>query len=834
MLDANDKPFLFRAIAANRCILFVGSGFSHGATNRCAQPMPLAKDLARELWTWAGLAGAYDNSELSIVYEAALAAGRPLPSLREFLESQLLAADVPAWYDIIPQIFWFRIYGTNVDDVIEQLYLRGTRDPSLEVIAAPTDEFRERDQFLRRIQYVKLHGSLPGDPRALTFGTLDYAGRANAQEDWWRHFVRDYVFHSTIFIGSDMNEPLFWQSIAARGNRGPNPEERPRSFLVTRAISPAKRAVLDSYNIVHVPATGEDFLKWLGGEFSFPSRDEVLVEIAPESAEVLRRQGTNESQRQSLTSFLTAFRRVPLPATPAIRSRAFLRGAAPTWEDIAGDLDSPREINTTVRATIDKALAQMAAPALIGILGEGGSGKSTILHRVALGLRQAGYEVFYSDGAERPNVEAVFASLKTFPNKVVLFLDNASLLGPSLLELVTVTSRLPKPPVIVLASRYIPFEQRIRDQIGYDRFEEIDVPNLTDGDIDELIKTLARHDQLGRLASMTHDERRYEFKQRSRKLLLVALREATTGPGFDEIMRSEFAELADRESRILFLCAALATASLVDLTEQQWLDCSELSPADTLRLLRRDLKGMLLTSGRGGLVTARHPVIAEYILGKVAGKEEVMEAYRRVLLSVARDIYPGAGRKHRSWRLFVRLISHTAIYDRFGEDIDHARGVYELTTHAFSNDGHFWLQYANLEVDFGKASFARPHLANAEGLLGETDMVLTTKAHMMLREALTISSYEEAEALRRDAEDILQAQMSIASDSDEYPFHVYLTHMISWIRAWSPESKKKEDLQHLLATADDACLRMSRNTKLSAVRDSIRREYLMLAVPRSS
>jgi hypothetical protein len=92
----------------------------------------------------------------------------------------------------------------------------------------------------------------------------------------------------------------------------------------------------------------------------------------------------------------------------------------------------------------------------------------------------------------------------------------------------------------------------------------------------------------------------------------------------------------------------------------------------------------------------------------------------------------------------------------FPDDIDNAHGVYELTSHA--------LRYANLEVDFGDPLAARPLLANAEGLLGDTDLVLNTKAHMMLREAISIGSHAEAPLLRKDAESILKAQMERAGD----------------------------------------------------------------------
>lgn len=832
MLDAHSRPFLFRALEANRAILFVGAGFSRDATNRLAQRLPDGKQLAATLWQWIGYAEPYDGSHLSLVFQAALTSGKSLSSLRQLLEEQLLLGELAEWYSIIPRVLWYRIYGTNADDVIETAY-KNAHSP-LQVISAPRDRFRERDQFLRRAQYIKLNGSLPADPRELTFATMQFAARANMQYDWWRHFVEDYALQPVLFVGSDIDEPLFWQAIAAREVRGANPEERPLSFLVSPSISPVKASVLESFNITHVAATGEQFFEWLGAEFSFPERDTVLSLSAPASAEVLLRAGHNTRLMEAFAAFVSAFPPVPRPSAIAGRPKFFLLGAPPTWEDIAAELDAPREVNQTLQARIEEMLAIRDRLGVIAVLGEGGAGKSTIMRRVALTLRLAGHDVFYSDGAERPDVRAVADAVSALPRRPILFIDNAAVLAAELPRILEKLASLDRPPLVIFASRFIPFEQRLRSLLIGHELTELEVPTLTDSDIGSVIATLARHNQLGKLLPMSSDDRRYEFRQRARKQILVAMREATEGKGFNEIIESEYRELSEFEARVLFLCAALGTRTLVDLSERLWFDCAEVPPSEALRILRRDLRGMAhiypLQAGER-LVAARHPVIAERILTVTAGRGDVLEAYKRVLLALARAIYPGVGRRGRAWRLFVRLINHQSIFEQFGEDVDRARAVYELTSSAFSNDGHFWLQYANLEIDHGEAENARPLLANAEGLLGETSLVLNTRAHMMLREALVASNYEEALVLRRDAEDILLSQMDRVTSDDEYPFHVYLTHLLNWIRAWNhdqPERKKRE-LEDLMQSAKSAIERMPRNRKLQGIYEAIFREYLITA-----
>lgn len=191
MLSDNNRQFLFRAIRSNRCLLFVGAGFSRDARNRLGTAIPDANQLAADLWSWLGhdREGEYDGSPLSELYESALRSGSPMASLRSFLEGRLLAADVPDWYQIPTRIYWYRVYGTNVDNVIECAFDERDAAPRASCVNAVTDDYSDGDQFLSVVQYVKLNGSLPGPPENLTFSTRAYARRSAQFDQWYDHFV---------------------------------------------------------------------------------------------------------------------------------------------------------------------------------------------------------------------------------------------------------------------------------------------------------------------------------------------------------------------------------------------------------------------------------------------------------------------------------------------------------------------------------------------------------------------------------------------------------------------------------------------------------------------
>jgi hypothetical protein len=89
-------------------------------------------------------------------------------------------------------------------------------------------------------------------------------------------------------------------------------------------------------------------------------------------------------------------------------------------------------------------------------------------------------------------------------------------------------------------------------------------------------------------------------------------------------------------------------------------------------------------------------------------------------------------------------------------------------------------------------------------------------------------------SLRREAEATLGAEMERAPGDDEYPFDVYLTHMLGWVRAWVTDfDLRKRELESLLVMADDVCSRMPRNRRIRGVRDALFQEYLGLGVVRT-
>lgn len=190
MISTADAKTLIRNLDLNRVVLFTGAGFSVDAENSFNERIPPTPVLAKKLWQFLYDEPFDEKTPLKTLYEAALTHRKGKAALREFLCTQLHAVRWPAWYKLVPRWYWFRIYTTNIDDLLEQVFDAAVT-PGLARIVAPCT-FQERDACLRRLQYVKLHGCVNDDAKDLTFSHSEYASRASRSDVWYQTLIQDY------------------------------------------------------------------------------------------------------------------------------------------------------------------------------------------------------------------------------------------------------------------------------------------------------------------------------------------------------------------------------------------------------------------------------------------------------------------------------------------------------------------------------------------------------------------------------------------------------------------------------------------------------------------
>jgi hypothetical protein len=831
MLGSSDEALLKRALLTNKCILFLGAGFSAGAKNRRDESLPVGSELAKRMWEWVGYQakfGTYDETPLDRLFDVARKE-RGDKAMKLFLEECLRVASYPGWYGHVTYPFWHRVYTVNVDDLVERVF-GDARTTRLDVVNAITSRQRERDAFLEKLQYIKLNGSLSDGLDGITFGTRQYAKRSADFDPWYDQFVRDYSTHVTVLVGTKLNEPLFARAIEARGGRsGAAQELRLRSFLVADRISPVIARSLDDFNVVPVEATSEEFFTYMSTLIgAFLSREEMLVQVNPQATNYLTLARKDPKAEEAARAFASAFMKVEVQDTPKHVRSLYLHGATPDWKDIAAGLDATRDVTAESQARFATALDSSVADRFFAVTDHRGAGKSTLLMRTAMNLAAAGYAVFFGVGEDAPEPHLIARALDLMDRTVALFIDDAEWVTGRARLLVEQLSKLKHPPVLVLAVR-----SNLLHNLEDAPYTEIWLGELTDADIEAIIDVLERTNTLGVMTDQPRTRIRPAFKLRARKQLLVAMKEVTTGRDFDDIIKREYNDIVDPELRLTYLIACLATAAGASLTRRQLLACSELPPALLLNGLERELRNVVVRATEyGDRVIARHAVIAATVVETIAPKGALSVAYKRILSVLANDMDSKAtrGEPRRWFRLFKSLINHQQIYLRFERDIDEARSIFDTLTAKLTTDPHYWLQYGSLELEFGELDFATRYINTAESIAPNQFLIRNAKGHLLLALGRSASSLREAEAYRMQGEDVLNEAIEERGDESDYPWHILIAHILEWIETWVPDRDlKRKELNALRLRAAEACEANPRSHALEQIRDKVERAYLLIA-----
>jgi len=144
---------------------------------------------------------------------------------------------------------------------------------------------------------------------------------------------------------------------------------------------------------------------------------------------------------------------------------------------------------------------------------------------------------------------------------------------------------------------------------------------------------------------MDSHQRIREFKNRAHRQILVAMKEATNGKSFNDIIQDEYNSLDPREAKLIALCLALNTELGFTNSKQDIVGFSNapqneaLPPQnEALHYLETALQGTIISVGStNSRFMLRHKILADYIVRKCASAEELKEAYIRVLSDLTND-----------------------------------------------------------------------------------------------------------------------------------------------------------------------------------------------------
>jgi len=827
-----DEKYLIRLLSRNEVVLFLGAGFSLGAKNQIGDNFPTGWSLGEKIWKFLGHKEVYDETPLPIMYQAFLGRGIKRQIKKDFLNRNLLSGEIPDYYNRITIPYWYKIYTINIDDVLQKTYNR--KGKKINELIFPYDEFKERDQSLEKSHIVNLHGKLPCDPEDIVFSTKQYTRAGLKTQPLYSQFVYDYATHPTIFIGTNLDEPLFERYIESREGREGFGELRPRSFIITPKISPIKADILkNDYNVHHVKGTTEDFLDWLNSiSKKLPKKNDILKRTFPNLLNILEFANISEVSKKAVNDFAESFKRVPNEYNIKNNRSAFLLGTNPGWNDIHSELDIPRTISKEIYNKLNDYCIEdhsNSKQKIISIIGTAGSGKSTITKRIGLNLSQNGVTVFISDSDFIPRINNIVDVLMAIKERVVLMFDNAIGMLPLIPKLVTSFAEIENPPIILLSLRNN-HKHKLNFYIDPESSEHTmyKMPNLDDNEINSLILKLDQNNLLSRLKGMTDGQRFREFKIRAKKQILVAMKEATQGKLFNLIIQDEFNEIKPYEAKILCLCVALNTELGFKNSKQDFVGFSEANHIKTLNYLSDVLDGTISWVGETGNFMIRHRIIAEHMIKYCSSLEMLKTAYIRVLSVLAPELVRSTGYS-KKFNLYKSLINHQILFYRFKENIEMAREVYDSLTTFFESDAHFWLQYGSLELEGkgGNLILAQNYIYQAESLAPNYVYIQNAKCNLYYKMSTAQDDYTYALDYKQKADKLCFELLEKDGNNDPHISHIHCRGSYFFISKWIKDhDEKTSELKKLRKTINKAVRRFPRDKKLDQAAHAINRAYI--------
>ena len=821
-IDTGSHEFLLllRQFEKGQVVLFAGAGFSLGATNARGSDPPDVPTLSRDLAAECGWP--YDNEPLASIYAQA-EHHLGTRNLRAFLESRYAGLKPATWHHDVARLHWARIYTTNIDDLLEQVYAHGGVQ-RLRPIVCPAP-YAEADQFMSEVQCIHLHGALADPDRALTFTAEDYAEQTAVGNAWYQQLVEDLQSKSVLFVGTRLNEPPYYHYLRLRAQRPAGAREvRAKGFIVGPQSSPILRREFERQGYAVFDSKAEDFFAVLVPSVTSVvrnSRDILRAKYPHVYASLSDEFFTSQAELLRQFDFVSV---IETGAEPPPRTM-FLLGAEPSWADIAYNVDAPRGITSRL---IQLLTDLRGGTHVCLLMGPAGSGKSTSLRRAAYELARNGSTVYFAKGLHRLELGPLIALSENLGDRhAFVFVDDGVLHLDRLNEAITALPR--QNLTFVVADQTHLLQPRLGDLRAKPSFIEV-MPALNEADCEALLDTLSHFGLLGVLTGRPRAEQLNAFLIRSRKQLLVAMKEATSGKGFDIIIAQEYGSLVSDEARLAYVVACLVHSHGPAVRRRHLLACLDGSDYERAVVLNSQLADILTPryNTDQDLLVPRHRVIARQVTKETASRAVVKEGIVRFIRAVGGEITPtNITRRTIEYQAFRGLLQFDQMRALFGDAYELIDSIYAEVKPFCDGNFLYWLQRGRLEVHFDHFETAQNYLDSSLAIR-DSYQAWHYVGVLKLKRAAAEPEVGVAHELAQEGEAILRRQM-YERRNDSYPKAALVEHKLKYLLS-RPGNNLVKEIRDLFQLAKQALREHPFDDAVRDAHEQAFRAYLTLAV----
>lgn len=445
-LHDDQKNSLATSIRRGEYNLFLGAGTSLDAKNVLGDPLPSSSQLKDDL---CNIASIRTTSSLQRAF------GLLTPKQIDDNVTQRFLNCVPGpSVEKLPSFLWRRIFTLNVDDVIEAAY----KLPGNLQIPQPfhfKDTFREL-RTLDEVPIIHLHGRALEAVKGYVFARSQYA-RAMAEPNAWMTILAEIMpVEPFIVAGSALDEIDLDYYLARRSSTSAR-EDRGPSFYVEPFPDSQSESECNKYGLTLYRGQFREFLDEL--DSLVPERSTPYGLISTETKDLF----PSDTSKGAVLAFASDFDIVPTNLPLSAEPAKFFYGGPPSWSDLASNWDVGRALSSRLRSITEAMLRRELPEKLILVSESIGTGKTTVLRRVAYDLRRNGILVLACSALSRIDPRITASLIDLIDTPLAVMVDNFAEQAASIAAII---QAIEKPDVVFFCAERSYRERYITSVLG--------------------------------------------------------------------------------------------------------------------------------------------------------------------------------------------------------------------------------------------------------------------------------------------------------------------------------------------------------------------------------
>jgi hypothetical protein len=328
---------------------------------------------------------------------------------------------------------------------------------------------------------------------------------------------------------------------------------------------------------------------------------------------------------------------------------------------------------------------------------------------------------------------------------------------------------------------------------------------LSDLEINKLLNCLTANGALNKLKDLSRDLQFASIKQNYLKELLVAMREATEGRGFDAILEDEYRGISNDIAKRLYLLVCCLYQHGAYARDGLLCDLLKVSPSELYPLTSSETEGVVIfeeidPSYGHFAARARHRTIAAVVWERVAEAAErediILGTLSALNLNYKTDV-----------KAFDNFIRSDRIVDAV-RSLEARINFFEAACQKDPESPYVRQHYARMLLRSSQPNLALTQIDQALDISDDIKVLHHTKGLILAHLALEVDGQDVAR--KRLAQSEAEFRRCIAmADRDEYGYQSLAQLYVDWARRASTESETADYLARAESVIGDGLRKVS-------------------------